>query len=356
MRTTHAFTIAAVLTVLLVTLSAGAVFADDAGDTPTPAPQPKIRVVDEQEEAKKKQDELEKRAREKVAVVNGSVINRKELDEEVMRERQMMMRRGMPPTMVPPQLETQALETIINREILFQESKKKKVAAEDAAITEEFQKVKKSFPSEELFTQALTEAGITHDTLKEKIREQLMVRKFIKTEFEDKITVSEKQVKDFYDGNPKLFEKPERVKASHILVKVAPGAPDADKDAARKKIEDVQKRLKNKEDFATIAKEVSQCGTASRGGDLGYFERGQMVPPFEKTAFALSPGELSGIVETQFGYHVIKVFDKQKGGATPLEESKDDITNHLKQKQMDEDIQAYLENAKKAAKIERFLQ
>jgi peptidyl-prolyl cis-trans isomerase C len=104
---------------------------------------------------------------------------------------------------------------------------------------------------------------------------------------------------------------PEQVHARHILVKVDPKADATQKAAARKKIEDIQKQLKNGEDFSELAKKASDCPSNAKGGDVGYFGRGQMVKPFEDAAFSLKPGEVSGIVETEFGLHLIKVMDKK---------------------------------------------
>jgi peptidyl-prolyl cis-trans isomerase D len=122
------------------------------------------------------------------------------------------------------------------------------------------------------------------------------------------IKVSEQDARAYYEQNKARYTTPEQRRASHILVKVEPGASDAQKKAARAKAEDILARLKAGADFAALAKAESQDpGSAASGGDLGFFTRDTMVKPFADAAFALGQGETSGVVESEFGYHVIRV-------------------------------------------------
>ena len=156
-------------------------------------------------------------------------------------------------------------------------------------------------------------------------------------------------------SNPNFFKIPERVRVSHILIKVDPKADAAQKAAARKKIEDIQKQLKNGKDFSELAKKDSECPSNAKGGDLGYLMRGQVVKPFEDVAFSLKPGEVSGIVETEFGFHIIKVTDKKPATTLAYEQVKDRLAVNLKKDKVDKEIPLYLEKLKKDAKIERYL-
>ena len=110
---------------------------------------------------------------------------------------------------------------------------------------------------------------------------------------------------------------PERVHARHILLKTE-GKSDAEKKALKAKAEDLLKQLKNGADFAELAKKYSDDGSKDQGGDLGWFTHGQMVPEFDSAAFALKPKELSGVVTSQFGYHIIQVLEKEPGQAQAL--------------------------------------
>jgi peptidyl-prolyl cis-trans isomerase D len=142
---------------------------------------------------------------------------------------------------------------------------------------------------------------------------------------------SNEQVQSYYDQHKDdRFTEQEQVHARHILIPLTPDADDAAKAAARKKAEDLLAKVKAGGDFAALAKENSgDPGSASKGGDLGFFPRGRMVGPFEEAAFSLEPGTISEIIESPFGFHIIKVEEKNPGGPQPLEKVRDQIVNSL---------------------------
>jgi peptidyl-prolyl cis-trans isomerase D len=127
----------------------------------------------------------------------------------------------------------------------------------------------------------------------------------------------------------KTFEQPKQVKARHILFRVDEEAPKEKEEEARKKAETVLEKARKGDDFAELAKEYSEGPSGSRGGDLGYFAEGKMVKPFEEAAFALKNGEISDLVQTKFGLHIIKVEDVKEAGTQPLDEVRDQIKESL---------------------------
>ena len=292
---------------------------------------------------------------EKVAVVNGAVITQGDFDREMERVNQQQASIGRP--FNESQLidvKKAILETLINRELLYQESQKQSVKVEDKAVVEQFEIMKKRFPSEDEFKAALLKMKISETTLKSQMRKNMAIQQFIDKEFVQKINVPEKEVKAFYVSQPDSFKEPEQVRAMHILIKVDPGTDESKKAEARKKLEGIQNRLRKGEDFEALAKEYSEGPSGPKGGDLGYFSRGQMVKPFDEAAFGLSPGGVSDIVETQFGYHLIKVVDKKPEGMMRYEEVKDRLQQYIKQQKVREQVNLSIENLKEKAKVERF--
>jgi len=292
----------------------------------------------------------------KVALVNGSVITQSDFDREMAGLRQRLNNRGESVSDEQLQeLKKDVLQNLINLELIYQESQKSGIKVEEGAVNEQLNAVKKQFQNDDEFKNALLKMDLTETGLKSQIKKGLSIDQFISKQFADKITVSEKEAKSFYDSNPDAFKQPGQVKASHILIKVDPKADAAEKAAARKKIEEIQKKVKKGDDFAALAKESSQCPSSASGGDLGFFGRGQMAKPFEDGAFALKPGEISDIVETQFGYHIIKSTEKKPGTTMAFEDVKEKLMQFLKQRKLQEQLGEYTKGLEQKAKVERFI-
>ena len=202
---------------------------------------------------------------------------------------------------------------------------------------------------------ALTKMQLSETVVKNQIKQGLAIQKLIDNKFAKNISLSDSETKEYYDKNPEQFKLPEQVKASHILIKVDRAAEEPVKKAAMEEMVKIQKRINNGEDFAALAREYSQCPSSEKGGDLGFFGRGQMVPPFEKAAFALKPGEVSGIVETEFGYHIIKVTDKRDSMAITYEDVKDKLKNYLKKRKEREEVGKYVAGLRATANVEIFM-
>ena len=141
------------------------------------------------------------------------------------------------------------------------------------------------------------------------------------------VEVSEEEIEAYYLSQPGQFTEPERLSARHILIAADLNASPGEQQQAREKIEQLENRLEQGEDFAELAREYSDCPSADQGGDLGSFTRNQMVPAFEEAAFGLEPGQISAPVQTRFGWHLIKAEDYQDARTRDLEEVEDDIRN-----------------------------
>jgi peptidyl-prolyl cis-trans isomerase C len=191
----------------------------------------------------------------------------------------------------------------------------------------------------------------------EMVKDNYIAIEYLKKEVTNKVEVSEEDIKAYYESHKDEFKTPEMVKSRHILIKTDPSASDNDKKKAKEKAEEILKKIKAGEDFAKLASDVSDdAGSKPKGGELGFFPKGRMVKSFEDAAFSLKPGEVSGIVETQFGYHIIKVDEKKEPGTEPFDTAKEKIKQKLLQERTKTKVTEFIEKAMKEANIEVYTQ
>jgi peptidyl-prolyl cis-trans isomerase C len=239
------------------------------------------------------------------------------------------------------------LHRLIDKELILGEGKKRKLDVPDAEVQAEVEKIKEKFPDPKVYESLLAQKNITQKDLDEKIKENLLLKKIIDDITNSVPEVAEADVKKYYDEHPDEFKREEEVKASHILIKVENNADEKEKEQAKKKIQELRDKIVKGEDFGKLAQEYSDCPSGKRAdGDLGWFGKGKMVPPFEKAAFALKVGELSDIVETQFGYHILKVTDRHEEGNAKFEEVKDDLKEELMFRNKGEKFDEWLKKEK----------
>ncbi|HEV3484761.1 MAG TPA: peptidylprolyl isomerase [Vicinamibacterales bacterium] len=245
-----------------------------------------------------------------------------------------------------------ALDQLITMTALTQEAKSRQVSATDAEVDARVAEMRKRFPDESAFTKALADRNMTLERLKDDTRTDTMIGKMLDAEVASAAAVTDEQVREFYQQNPDKFTQGESIRASHILIKAAESADAATKQKARAQIDEILKQAKAGADFAKLAQQHSQDGSAAQGGDLGFFGRGQMVPPFEQAAFALAPGQISEVVTTQFGYHIIKLAEKREASTVPIEQVSDRIRQFLEQQKKQERARAFIDSVKSKARIE----
>lgn len=288
---------------------------------------------------------------EVVARVNGEAIGKAEFEKAI---KNVEGRAGRP---VPPDQRDRVLRGVLDQliayRLLMQETKSRQIDVPDTDVDARLAQIKQQFPSEDAFTQTLTQQSMTVEQLREDARSDMRVAKMLEAEVNTSVAVKPEDVSAFYEQNPDKFKQGERVRASHILIRTSEGADATTKQEARAKAADVLKQVKGGKDFGELAKEYSQDpGSAANGGDLGYFAQGQMVPPFEQAAFALAPGAVSEVVETPFGFHVIKVADKQAARSVPLDEVKPQIEQFLQNQQRQQKTDAFINSLKAKGKVE----
>lgn len=260
-------------------------------------------------------EEAKTKPPENIAVVNGIPITMTTFEVELQAAMERLARSGQPPSGVQGMmLRQQIVESLINEELLFQESRNKEIQISEDQLSTEYQNIKSRFSTETDFNKALEQRGMTDAGLRDKLRRRMAIQKLVENEIPQAFETTEADKQKFYAEHPDMFTRPESVRASHILIKLEPESDEKKTAEAQKKIEDVQKELDAGGNFAELAKTHSEGPSGPNGGDLGYFSRGRMVKPFEDAAFALKKGETSKVVRTDFGLHLIRVTDRKEIG------------------------------------------
>ncbi|WHX39894.1 peptidylprolyl isomerase [Mesobacillus sp. AQ2] len=232
------------------------------------------------------------------------------------------------------------LDSLITNKVIEMEADKQKVKVTGNEIDEELTKLQDSYGGEEAFAAALEQNKVSIDRIREDIQMYLLAEKMIKPS----IKVTEEEMKTYFEENKESFDQKEQVKASHILVE--------DEATAKK----VKKELDSGKDFAELAKEYStDASNAAKGGDLGYFGKGEMAKEFEEAAFGMKVGEVSAPIKTDFGYHIIKVADKKAAKTAVFEDHKKEIKESLFDQKIQTEYPNWLEKKKADYKIKRNL-
>ena len=286
-----------------------------------------------------------------VARVNGETIGKAEFENAI---KNVEGRAGQPvPDAERDRVYRGVLDQLIAYRLLTQESRTRKIDVPPADIDARLAQIREQFPSEDAFKQTLAQQKMTVEQLRADATSDMRVAKMLNDEVNTGVAVQPQEVTAFYEKNPDKFKQGERVRASHILIRTAEKADEKAKQEAKTKADDVLRQVKTGKDFGELAKHYSQDpGSAPNGGDLGFFAQGQMVGPFDQVAFTLKPGTISDVVETQFGYHIIKVVDKQAARTVPLDEVKPQIEQFLQNQQRQQKTEAFINSLKAKGKVE----
>jgi len=250
-----------------------------------------------------------------------------------------------------PMAQQRVANMMVDKQLFTEKIKAKKIEVTKEQIDMKIEEIagQRNKTSADFLTE-LAANGINASDVKEEIGIMLGVEKLIDSEAAAETAVTDEDAKKYYDGNARRYSQGEQVRASHILIKTE-GLDEAGKAAAKTKIEGLLKQAKEGADFAELAKANSGCPSGAGGGDLNFFERGRMVPEFDKAAFELKENEISGIVETKFGYHIIKQTGKKEAKTTGFEEAKAGILEEMTRRKKSEFGKKYLEQLKGAATI-----
>jgi len=291
-----------------------------------------------------------------VAKGKGVEVTRGQLDDEVIRLKAQAAAHNQN---IPPEqmgmMERQILDQLIQVQLLQAKATEADKAAGKALAEKRFQEAKTKLGSEEALNRQLKLMGATREEVLAKWTESATAETVLKREL--KVNITDADAKKYYEDNPAKFEEPEMVRASHILLVTTDPKTNADlsdeqKAAKRKQMEGLLKRARAGEDFAKLAKEYSEDpGSKDKGGEYK-FPRNQMVPEFEAAAFSLSTNQVSDIVTTRFGYHIIKLNEKIPAKKVDYDKAANDIKEGLTQQALQKQFPDYIAKLKKEAGVE----
>jgi peptidyl-prolyl cis-trans isomerase C len=287
--------------------------------------------------------------------VNGEEITRGEI-QKVMNAAMQQAGGQIPPQQLQ-QMQAQMYDNI-REQLITKNLMDAAIADANIVVTEEdlaaaMEEIKSSVPPGQDLETALAAAGTTLEELTENVKEQLASRQLIESKTEGIADATEEEAREFYDSNPDRFKKPESVSASHILIKTAETDTDEAKAEKKAKLEKIRSDIAaGTTTFEDAATANSDCPSKAQGGSLGTFGKGQMVPEFEVAAFTQEINEVGDIVETQFGYHIIRVTERNDAGVVDFEEAKEQIMAFLTNQKKQEAVTEFIKSLRDSATIE----
>jgi len=292
-------------------------------------------------------------AKDVIVTVNGTEITQAEIDAEI--EQKLSGAVGkMPPeqlAQIKTRMQEKALDNFISKQVLAMECDKNKITATPEEVDAALKEMSKELPEGMTFEDALKTTGLTVDSIKRDISFGLRVNKLIESNVKMPPSPTDADLQTFYEQNQKSFTVKETVQASHILIKTSKDEDKKVRDEKRARIETLRKQLLKGADFAKIAEENSDCPSKSKGGNLGTFGRGRMAKEFEDAAFSQKVGEIGPVIETSFGFHIVRVEAHNPESAKSFDEVKDQIKQHLEQKNKNIAVREYIEALKSKATI-----
>jgi len=305
-----------------------------------------------------------------VAVVNGIELHSNLIRQEMTAFKMMSAQQGHD---IKAESEDKIAREILNREIdqelIYQKARMMNVNVPEEIVLQEIKKIEDQFPSEEIFDKALAMQYLTRGLLREKVEKQLVAEQFLRKEIIPKVRVEESDAEKYYKDNKASFMKPEMFEVSHIFVQTLNPAqqgktedPEAKKKAARiieginkdarKKIDAIAAKLKKGENFSKLAQEFSEDeATKDKGGSLGTLVPETTIPEIASAMTKLQIGETGTVIQSSFGYHIIRLNNKVASQLAPFEEIKSDILNMLLMRETEKYKEEFVIELKKAADI-----
>ena len=289
-----------------------------------------------------------------VALINGKAIHSNELDLAV---KQFLMRLGKNPNFFVKQpkdtvVYREALNWLISLNLLAEEANNSKIKVDENKLELTFNNFKRNFPSEQKFLDFLAGNNLSLENFRTKLADELRVQELLDQKITSKIEViTEKEALEFYNNNGDKFSENEQVRVHHILIKVTDPNDPKKVAVAENKARWILDKIKKGENFEELSRQYSEDPSAFKGGDLGFFARGDMIKEFENVAFSLKIDETSDVVRTPLGFHIIKLNEKKSSQLIPFQEVESQIKAQLKQERSNKLFEDYVSELKSKAKI-----
>lgn len=287
-----------------------------------------------------------------IAIVNGTELTEADLQQEINIIMPMNQAfHGKISEEKVKKINSDALKNLVDSELRAQDAEAKGMKISASAFDDEFNKSVSKFKTKEDLAAAYKNAGFTEKSFRRIIERRLLAEKSRLTEVDGAVSISPEKVKNYYTANVAKYSKPEEFRASHILIKVDPSLPIEEKDAIKAKAEMLLKRIKAGESFEEIAANESDDLSKIKGGDLGFFHAGQTVAEFEEALVKLKVGETSNIVETMYGFHIIRLTEKRAPRLVPFDEIQDKLQKDLADSEKKQLLENWMGRLYKNAKI-----
>jgi peptidyl-prolyl cis-trans isomerase SurA len=290
-----------------------------------------------------------------VALVNSEVITLSEL-EEAGKPLYDQVRQTSTPSELEGRLKKareEILERLVESKLLEQEIKKRKIEVPDRDVDSTIQEIMESAHlNENELKKNLAREGMTYSAYRQKVREELGKMRLVNREIKTKIVIEEEAIRKEYQKNLDKFTDPLEVKIQQIFFPLPKDASEEGTAAVRKEAQAVLERARKGEDFTELAKKYSQGPEAAEGGLLGYFKRKELVPELEEAAFRLKPGEITDIVESPLGFHILRVLERKGGEPRPFAEVQYKIREEMVQSEADRKYSEWMKDLKAKAYVE----
>jgi peptidyl-prolyl cis-trans isomerase C len=288
-----------------------------------------------------------------VARINGNALQREEFDHRVA---SLLIQNDLTPEDAPAGVLRQAhsvvLEAMIGQSLMYEAAVEAGVEVSPDEVELELSFARARYASRDEFQQELKRRGLTEESYKENLAHELAIQKYVESELAKEITLSDEEVRAYYDANPAEFNRAPSVQLRQVVVRVARGATEEQVNEARVAAERARERIRTGQEFADVAQEVSDDGSAARGGMVGDITLDELVSPLREAVADLPIGELSPVLQSRFGFHVLRVEARQEAKALTFADAEEMIRQQLLEERKQAARDRWLRELRAAARVE----